>query len=348
MDVRVTPVTLQTYTPALQTEWDAYVRQHPHGTFFHLSGWHRVMEAGLGHRAHFLCARRGERIVGVYPLAQVRSLLFGHNLVALPFCVYGGILSDDDETQQLLDDAAQQLARRLGVDALEVRNRQPVHADWPRKTLHVTFRKPITGDAETDLNAIPRKQRAMIRKAIGNGLDHSIDDALGDFLDCYDTSVRNLGTPVFPRRYFRVLREVFGDDCEILTVRKAGTAVASVMSFYFRDEVLPYYGGGGQLARQLAGNDLLYWALMQHAGSQRGSRLFDYGRSKLDTGAYHFKKNWGFEPQPLAYEYFLVKAAAVPDVNPLNPKYKLFIETWKRLPLPAARLLGPMLSRHLG
>lgn len=347
MDARVTPVRIDSFQTGDQDSWDRYVRAHPQGSFFHLAGWRRVMEEGLGHRSHFLTAKRGERIVGVYPLAQVHSLLFGHNLVALPFCVYGGILSDDDEAQQALDQAAQALAQQLQVDALEVRNRQPVHADWPRKNLHVTFRKAISGDAETDLNAIPRKQRAMIRKAIGNGLDHSIDDGLRDFLDCYDTSVCNLGTPVFPRRYFRVLRDVFGDDCEILTIRKDGAAIASVMSFYFRDEVLPYYGGGGAAARQLAGNDMLYWALMKHAGG-RGARLFDYGRSKIDTGAYHFKKNWGFEPQPLAYEYFLVKAQSVPDVNPLNPKYKLFIETWKRLPLPVARLLGPMLSRYLG
>ena len=347
MDARVTPVRIDSFQTGDQDSWDRYVRAHPQGSFFHLAGWRRVMEEGLGHRSHFLTAKRGERIVGVYPLAQVRSLLFGHNLVALPFCVYGGILGDDDEAQQALDQAAQALAQQLQVDALEVRNRQPVHADWPRKNLHVTFRKAISGDAETDLNAIPRKQRAMIRKAIGNGLDHSIDDGLRDFLDCYDTSVCNLGTPVFPRRYFRVLRDVFGDDCEILTIRKDGAAIASVMSFYFRDEVLPYYGGGGAAARQLAGNDMLYWALMKHAGG-RGARLFDYGRSKIDTGAYHFKKNWGFEPQPLAYEYFLVKAQSVPDVNPLNPKYKLFIETWKRLPLPVARLLGPMLSRYLG
>lgn len=347
MDVRVTPISIQTYSPAIAAKWDDYVRQHPDGSFFHLAGWQRVMEQGLGHRSHFLYASRGDRIVGVYPLAQVQSLLFGHNLVALPFCVYGGIISDDEEVQQALDLAAQQLATRLQVDALEVRNRQPVHDDWPRKSLHVTFRKAISGDAETDLNAIPRKQRAMVRKALGNGLDHSIDDELNDFLDCYDTSVRNLGTPVFPRAYFRTLREVFGKDCEILTIRKGGTPVASVMSFYFCDEVLPYYGGGGALARQLAGNDLLYWALMKHAG-ERGARLFDYGRSKIDTGAYHFKKNWGFDPQPLAYEYFLVKATTMPDVNPLNPKYKLFIGTWKKLPLPVARLLGPMLSRHLG
>ena len=347
MDARVNPITLSTLTPARTAAWDDYVRQHPDGSFFHLAGWQRVMEEGLGHRSHFLCALRGERIVGVYPMAEVRSLLFGHNLVALPFCVYGGILADDSDAQLALDKAAQQLAQQLNVDALEVRNRQPVHDDWPRKSLHVTFRKAITGDAETDLNAIPRKQRAMIRKAIGNGLDHSIDESLGDFLDCYDTSVRNLGTPVFPRKYFRVLRDVFGDACEVLTIRKDGAAVASVMSFYFREEVLPYYGGGGVLARQLAGNDMLYWALMKHAG-ERGARLFDYGRSKIDTGAYHFKKNWGFEPQPLAYEYFLVKAKAMPDVNPLNPKYRLFIETWKKLPLPVARLLGPLLSRHLG
>jgi FemAB-related protein (PEP-CTERM system-associated) len=123
--------------------------------------------------------------------------------------------------------------------------------------------------------------------------------------------------------------------------------VAAVLSFYWRDEVVPYYGGGMDLAREVAGNDFMYWNLMQ-AAAARGCRLFDFGRSKLGTGAYDFKKNWGFTAQHLPYEYKLYAASALPDNNPLNPKYQLFIKMWKKLPLPLANFMGPYIVRNLG
>ena len=163
----------------------------------------------------------------------------------------------------------------------------------------------------------------------------------------YGESVRNLGTPVFSRKYFALLCEEFGEDAEILIVEDQGAPIAAVLSFYFRDQVLPYYGGGTPEARTRAGNDLMYWEVMRRA-ADRGCRIFDFGRSKVDTGAFSFKKNWGFAPTPLNYEFKLRTGDAIPDVNPLNPKYRLMIETWKRLPLPVANLLGPMLVRNLG
>jgi len=120
-----------------------------------------------------------------------------------------------------------------------------------------------------------------------------------------------------------------------------------VLSFYFRDEVLPYYAGDAEAARDLAANDFKYWELMRRAVA-RGCTLFDYGRSKLDTGSYSFKKNWGFEPEPLAYEYALLTRSDVPQNNPLNPKYRMFIAMWKRLPRPVANALGPHIVRNLG
>jgi FemAB-related protein (PEP-CTERM system-associated) len=195
--------------------------------------------------------------------------------------------------------------------------------------------------------AIPRKQRAMVRKGIQAGLTSELDDGIDRFYRAYSESVRNLGTPVFGKRYFQILKEVFGADCEVLTITSGGGLVASVLSFYFRDEVLPYYGGGTDEARAVKGNDFMYWELMRRA-AERGVKVFDYGRSKVGTGSYGFKKNWGFEPEPLHYEYHLVRADRVPDVNPLNPKYRLFIAAWKRLPLAVSRLIGPMIARSLG
>ncbi len=120
-----------------------------------------------------------------------------------------------------------------------------------------------------------------------------------------------------------------------------------MLSFYFRDEVLPYYGGGTERAREHFANDFMYWQLMCRA-AERGVGIFDFGRSKRDSGAYKFKVHWGFEPQPLHYEYFLVRATQMPNLSPNNPRYRLMIATWKRLPLGVTKVLGPPLARYLG
>ena len=328
--------------------WDAYVAACPRASFFHRAGWKEVLERAFGHRGYFLYAERDGLIEGVLPLGHVRSRLFGHYLSSTPFCVYGGVVADSPEAAAALEAEAESIARGLGVDYLEFRNREPRHPKWPRKDdLYVTFRKRIDPDPEKNLLAIPRKQRAMVRKGLEAGLQGEIDDGIERFYDAYSRSVHKLGTPVFARKYFRILQEVFAGDCEILTVTRGGQVITSVLSFYFRDEVLPYYGGGSEAAREYKGNDFMYWDLMRRA-AERGIRIFDYGRSKVGTGSYSFKKNWGFDPEPLHYEYRLIRAQTIPDVNPLNPKYRIFINMWKRLPLAVTRLVGPHLVKNLG
>jgi FemAB-related protein (PEP-CTERM system-associated) len=333
--------------PADFSRWDRFVSACPEATFFHRAGWKTVIEHAFAHRTHFLYAEEGDLIQGVLPLAEIRSLLFGHSLVSLPFCVYGGIAAETERARHALDESARALAQNLGVDHLEYRSLTPHHPDWVHKDLYVTFKKEIDPDAERNLVAIPRKQRAMVRKGIKAGLTGEIDEGVDRFFSAYSESVHRLGTPVFSLRYFRNLKEVFGRDCEVLTVTQSGKLIASVLSFYFRDEVLPYYGGGTAAAREVAGNDFMYWDLMRRA-CERGIRVFDYGRSKRGTGSFDFKKNWGFEPQPLHYEYLLVNGKRVPDHNPLNPKYGLFIKLWQRLPLPLANLIGPHIVKSLG
>ncbi len=340
------PLTVRGLEPADYARWDAFVEACPDATFFHRAAWQGLLEDVLGHRTDYLFAEAGGQLEGVLPLGHVKSRLFGNSLISVPFCVYGGVAATTDRARTALEDAAVDLAERLGVDYLELRNLTPRRADWPRKDLYVTFRRPIDPNVEKNLQAIPRKQRAMVRKGIEAGLAGEIDDDVERFYAAYSESVRNLGTPVLPKRWYAALKAAFGDACDVLTVTKDGQLVASVMSFYFRDQVLPYYGGGTDQARDLKGNDFMYWELMRRS-CERGIRLFDYGRSKLDTGSYHFKKNWGFQPEPLAYEYHLVRAKAIPDVNPLNPKYRAFINLWQKLPLGASQLLGPMLAKSL-
>ena len=328
--------------------WNRFVEECPDATFFHRAEWRRVIEKAFGHPTWYWLAEDGEgRVRGVLPLVRVRSWLFGDTLASIPFGVYGGVAAVDETARCFLERQACDLAGRLGVGALEMRNLVQRNPDWPRKDLYVTFRKAIAADHEANLKAVPRKQRAMIRKGIEAGLESTLTNDADRLFRTYSASVRNLGTPVFPRRYFRLLQEAFGHSCDSLVVTHQGRDVAAVMSFYFRDEVLPYYGGSLPLARDVKGNDFMYWELMRRS-VDRGCRLFDFGRSKTGTGSYHFKKNWGFEPQPLHYEYFLVKNREVPEVNPMNPRYRLFIEAWKRLPLPLANLVGGRLSPYLG
>ncbi len=337
---------IKTLDVANYSRWDEYVEESTEATFFHQAGWKTVIEKAFGHQTYFLYVETNGKITGILPLVHINSLLFGNTLVSIAPCVYGGIVASDDQSYQELDQEACRLADELAVDCLEMRNKVQQHPERPYKELYVYFRKELDANVEKNFLAIPRKQRAMVRKGIEAGLTSVIDDSIDRIYQAYSESVRNLGTPVFSKKYFQLLKDVFGAQCEVLTVEHKGLLIASVMSFYFKDEILPYYGGGTDLARELKGNDFMYWEVMRRA-VEKGVKVFDYGRSKIGTGSYSFKKNWGFTAEPLFYEFYLVKATSLPDINPLNPKYKFFIAAWKLLPLPVSQFVGPWLSKNL-
>jgi FemAB-related protein (PEP-CTERM system-associated) len=342
------PIRLKPLDRSNAPAWDAFVTSMPAGSFFHRAAWAPVIGSAFGHRCHYVLAEQDGAITGVLPLAQVKTVLFGNTLISTPFCVYGGPLAAEPEAAAALERYADELRGTLGASAVELREREKAADDCSvRADLYVTFRKPMSGDDETNMKAVPRKQRAMIRKGMQNGLASVCNHDAAALHRVYAESVRNLGTPVFPRRYFSILSEAFADCSDVVTVLDAGDPIASVMNFYFRDEVLPYYGGGTVRARQRAGNDFLYWEVMRRAAT-RGCRLFDFGRSKQGTGSFAFKRNWGFEPEPLHYRYRLAPGGTIPDRNPLSPRYRLFIAAWKRLPLFVANVLGPPIVRGLG
>ena len=344
----LSPITVKRLTPADYERWDYFVTACSEATFFHRSGWKTVIEEVFRHRTWFLYAERAGEICGVLPLAQVKSWLFGNSIASLPFCVYGGIASNDPDAVADLEAEAERIANQCGVDVLEFRNCSQRHADWPRQDLYVRFRKLMLASEEENMLAIPRKQRAMVRKGIKAGLSSEIDDGVGRFFDLYAGNVHRHGTPALPKRYFERLKAVFGNDCEVLVVVDSqARPVSGVMTFYFRDEVLPYYAGDAVAARELAGNDFKYWELMRRARA-RGYKVFDYGRSKRGTGSFDFKKNWGFEAEPLHYEYRLYRRDSIPQNNPNNAKYRLFIEGWRRMPVRLATWLGPYIVRNLG
>jgi FemAB-related protein (PEP-CTERM system-associated) len=327
--------------------WDAFVLDAPGGTFFHRAGWRRIFEDVFRFRTHFLYAEVGGRITGVLPLVHQKSLFFGNALVSAPFCVEGGSLTTNAAARDALDAAAIALMGRERAAYVEYRSRTASRPRWAVKTqFYATFSRKLSGNDDENLLAIPRKQRAVVRKTLQGGLTSEVDRHPVRFFPVYAESVRNLGTPVFPRRYFKALQDVFGEDCDSVIILEEGKPISAVMNFYFKETVMPYYGGGIPAARRNGANDFLYWEVMRRAAA-RGYRRFDFGRSKAGTGAFAFKKNWGFEPEWLEYEYFLSEGAKVPQNNPSNPRYAAPIEVWKRLPLPVANRLGPLLIRNL-
>lgn len=347
------PVRCRTLTDASAPAWDCFVDSQPSGTFFHRAAWADIFPRAFGHQSHYILAEQDGAVTGVLPLVHVKTALFGNTLMSTPFCVYGGPLAVDQESFAAMDAYAASLMRKTHASATEYRFLDPAPAQWlegewhQKDDLYATFRKPIGGDDDANMKAIPRKQRAMVRKGIERGLTSQASHDVDPLHAVYAESVRNLGTPVFSRRYFRLLADIFRDCVDVVTVHDAGRPIAAVLNFYHRDEVLPYYGGGTAAARSSAANDFMYWEVMRRAAA-RGCRLFDFGRSKTGTGAFAFKKNWGFTPQMLLHRFRLAPGAEMPDNNPLNPKYRLFIAAWKRLPLPVANTIGPMIVRGVG
>lgn len=319
------------------------------GSPFHLPRWLLAVEQGTGQRATGLLAEKGGQVTGWLPLTVAHSPLFPRALVSSGFAVEGGALAIHERTARRLCRAATEMALRESCASVELRG-GAVPEDWDLQSgSHCGFAGPLADDDEAQLLAIPRKQRAEVRKGLDNGLRVTVGTAESDraaHYACYATSVRNLGTPVFPQALFDCVLDAFDDEADILTVWDGNRPVASVLSLYHMGAVMPYWGGGVHDARQLRANDLMYYRLMCHART-KGCIRFDFGRSKTGSGPYNFKKNWGFEPTPLTYASWTAPGVAKRDVDPTSAAYQRKIALWKRLPLGLANAIGPVIARGL-
>lgn len=335
----------------------AWLKARDDATAFHSVAWGQAVTRATGHEYLVLIAEDSAgALTGALPLHVVHSPLFGRAMVSAGFAVDGGIIASDQASAQALGQAAWQLAERYSAPTLELRGgRLPDDPRWTIKSdAHAGFVADLVPEgADADqkqLEWVPRKQRAEVRKGLGNDLVVRTGTAPIDreqHYAVYAESVRNLGTPVFPRSLFEAVLDGLGDEADILTVSHNDIPVASVLSLYHRGAVMPYWGGGVWAARGLRANDVMYYALMNHA-RRRGCSRFDFGRSKVGTGAFAFKKNWGFTPAPLSYAVRTADGQPPRDVNPLSPKYRLQIALWQRLPLSVANRLGPLIANGLG
>ncbi len=327
--------------------WDSFVKSQDDGSVFHLSGWGKAIKQAYQYETYYLTARRAGEIAGILALTDARTPLLGKSLVATAFSVGGGPLAHDAEALRALLDEAEKLGAELKTRYIECRSAFNAEG-WNSKTgLHATFEAPIIEDESHALASIPRKRRAEIRKAIdaaGKGdLTIRHDGEPEIFYKLYAQSLHRLGTPVFAKTFIKALLEVFAAQSEISVVESHGAPIASLVSFYFKDRVLPYYVGATECARDVRAFDYLYWAVMRRA-AEKGFTVFDFGRSKTDSGPYHYKRLWGIEPCPLTYQVKLIAADTMPDVNAANPKFSAFAKMWPRIPGVVANRLGPLLA----
>jgi len=348
----VTPVVLDPAERDAAGRIETFVAAHPDATPFHRPAWLTAVARGSGNKALVLGLEQGPDLTAVLPLLEVHSPLFGRVLVSSGFGVAGGILATGRGQVDALLAFAEDQALRRSCPTIELRG-GPLPQDragWHvRHDSHCGYVADLAADDEAQLLWVPRKQRAEVRKGLAADLTVSVGSAQADrdaHYAVYAESVRNLGTPVFPKRLFAEVLDAFGADADILTVSHQGQPMASVLSLYHRGAVMPYWGGGTFAARKLRANDRMYFELMLHA-RRRGCTRFDFGRSKVNSGAGEFKKNWGFEAEPLGYASWTAPGAEARDADPTSSRHAARIALWKKLPLPVANLIGPWIARGL-
>ena len=339
------PVTVS--TDVQEHEWDRFVDICAASTAYHRWCWRDVFGRAFGHDTVYLAGRRGPHVVGVLPLVSFRSPLFGRFLVSLPFVNYGGVLADDDAARDALVDAARSEATRRGARHVELRHTARLFPEVPAREHKVAMTLPLPSSADAAWRAFDNKVRNQVRKAQKSGLEAATGgpELLHEFYAVFAKNMRDLGTPVYARRFFaEVLRGV--PDTRVHVVRLDGRPIAAAITIGYRRTIENPWASSLREYRPLCANMLLYWTMIERAIAD-GYRVFDFGRSTRGETTWHFKKQWGAEESPFYWEYLVNGEAEVPDLSPGNAKFGRLIALWKRLPVPVANLVGPRVVRNI-
>ncbi len=330
-----------------QARWDDFVEGHPDATGYHLWAWRGIFERAFGHRTMYLLASRDGLTTGVLPLVSFRSLLFGRFLVSLPFVNYGGVLANDDSSANALVARAASMARQEHARHVELRHRARRFEALTPKEHKVSMLLPLSAAAEPMWSALDRKVRNQVRKAEKSGLvaESAGIERLDEFYRVYARNMRDLGTPVYARRFFEDILRTFPERARLVIVHHGRLPMAAGLTWRWRDTIEVPWASSLRAYSSMSPNNLLYWTIIRRAIAD-GARVLDFGRSTPNEGTFHFKKQWGAEPLPLCWEYDLL-GGPMPDQSPKNGKFRLAIATWKRLPLAVTNLVGPILVRSI-
>ncbi len=340
---------VETLASSNSSAWDSYVNRHVDGTLYHLTAWARVLESAFNHRAHYLCAMDSrEEIAGVLPLCSVKSHFSGHGLVSVPVASYGGVLSNSSEAAAQLIQAAKTLRLRMGAAYVELRHLVPLQQPTLfTKQSKATFRLTLPRTEGEMWKTIGSKCRNLIRKAERSGLvaRYSADDVRA-FYDVYARNMRDVGVPVFPKRLFECIAKEFAAHTTIMIVEYDGHPVGVACLLSYKGVLEVPFASSLREYFSYSPNMLLYWEAIRFAIAT-GHREFDFGRSSIGSSAAQFKRQWGASTIPLYYQYICADGGTIPAFGTSNPKFARLVSLWKRLPIPVANWLGPMVQRRI-
>jgi FemAB-related protein (PEP-CTERM system-associated) len=331
------------------SDWDAYVASHPDSSNYHLHGWRYVIERSFGHKTYYLVARKGDgSICGVLPLAFMKSAIFGKFLVSLPFFNYGGVLADSADVEQMLIEGAGRLMAQLCAAHVELRHRETSIASLPAKQHKVTMILSLESSAEAQWKGFNAKLRNQIRKAEKSGLEAQFGgiELLDGFYEVFTRNMRDLGTPVYAKEFFRNVLNELPEATRIVAVVYEGKTIAAGIATWFRDTIEIPWASSISDYKSMCPNNMLYWEAIKLA-IEKGISWFDFGRSTPDEGTFNFKKQWGAKPVQLYWQYLLRDGGRLPELNTKNPKFELAIKVWQRLPLMLTNILGPRIVKNI-
>lgn len=338
------------YSDKDQERWDDYVKRSDISSCYHQIGWKDVIERSFGHKTHYLLSEdRQENVKGILPLVHLKSLLFGNFLVSLPYFNYGGICADNMEVYTRLMEEAIRIAGREKAGHMELRDTRLLESALQVKTSKVSMQLEIPLTFDELWRSFPAKLRSQIRRPQKEGMYARIgrEEELEGFYEIFSINMRDLGTPVYPRVFFKSILEAFPDSSRICTVyTRKGQPVASGFVVGFKERLEIPWASSLRDYNQYSPNMLLYWSLLKFA-CENGCKVFDFGRSTRDQGTYKFKEQWGAKPVQLYWYYWMRNSSPLPDLNPENPKYRTAINIWKRLPVGLTRLIGPFIVKNL-
>lgn len=338
----------QAKDPDDASRWEGFLGGRPESTACHRWGWKEVIEKSFGWQTFYLLAEERGEIRGVLPLVWQKSAVFGSFLTSVPYLNAGGVLAENEAAKEALVAEAIALARKTKARYLELRHRTDPALQLPTKTHKVAVVFPLTGDKDSLWAALPHKVRTDIRKGMKSDLraDFGGAEFLDDFYEVFARNMRDLGTPVYARRFFAEILRVFPDDSFICRVRHGETTVAASFLIGHPSALEAVWSCSRYDFLAMRPNMFLYWSILCFA-AERGFRFFDFGRSTVGSGTHRFKKQWGTQDVPLFWAYWLPEGDSLPELNPDNPRYRLAIRLWQRLPVPLTKLIGPPLAKRL-
>lgn len=341
---------IRLFTEKDREKWDDYVMNSNEASCYHLISWKDVIEDSFGHTTYYLLAEdKHKRIKGILPLVHLKSIIFGNFMVSLPYFNYGGICSDNEEVRDQLIKEAIFIAKKEKVEHIELRHTYHINNSLSVKKSKVSMRLKLPKSSEELWNTFPSKLRSQIRRPQKEEMYPKIgkEKELDSFYTIFSMNMRDLGTPVYPKIFFRNILNRFPENTWICTIyNKYGDPVSSGFLVGFKKIIEIPWASSLRCYKHMSPNMLLYWNLLKFA-CDCGYEIFDFGRSTIGEGTYKFKEQWGAKPLQLYWHYWLKDGCSLPELNPKNPKYRYAIKIWQKLPLSFTRIVGPKIVKNL-